>query len=78
MPKKRRNRQKERHRPPKARYTLVAHAFQQQRLAPLRKRYEQLMSNQLYDEAIETFGKLEAAQQEYRRLLHSKKKDVHK
>lgn len=76
MPKKRRNRQKERHRPPKTRYSLVAHAYQQQRLAPLRKKYEQLMSNQSYDEAIETFRKLRAAQQEYRRLLHSKKKYV--
>lgn len=78
MPKKRRNRQKEQHRPSKARYTLVAHAYQQQQLAPLQKKYEQSMNNQLYDEAIETFKKLQVARQEYRRLLHSKKKYIHK
>ena len=74
MPKKRRNRQKEQHRPPKPRYTLIANAYQQQRLAPLYKRYAQLMRNQSYDEAIATFQQLEAARQEYRHLLHRRQK----
>lgn len=74
MAKKRRNREKENHRPKKQRFTLQANRFYKEQIAPCAKTYRKAMKAKQYQEAADSFSKLQALRQEHRLLLARKQK----
>lgn len=69
MVKKKRNRDKEKHRPTKPRFARKADLFYQSEIAPCAKAYHQAMKAKRYDAAADAFQKLENLRKHHSLLL---------
>ncbi|RAL26549.1 hypothetical protein [Thermoflavimicrobium daqui] len=74
MAKKKRSREKQKNKPTKLKYTLIAHQFHKETIAPLVKQYRRAMCLKNYDAARDFFQQLTEARQHHRLLLHRKEK----